>query len=135
MELLEKLKAWVVTFPLWGEAAPNVDTVGAAPENCGLFPLGAEELSRRADVLGNVTARYRWQFLLRRVALQQEDAARWLLEFQHWAQKHSQQDWGSVRAEKGKLVSAAQTGTGVYEVKLTVEAERYLPADEGEVEE
>lgn len=102
----------------------KIEGVGAEPDSCALFPLGVEERSRRADVLGNVSVRYRWQFLLRRIALHQESAARWLLEFQHWAQSHSQQDWGSVRAEKGKLVSTSQTGTGLYEVKLIIETEK-----------
>ena len=132
MDIFEKLKAWVVTFPLWGEVPLEVDTTAAVPDSCGLFPLGAEQLSRREDVVGNATVRYRWQFLLRRRALHQEDAARWLLAFQDWALENGCQNWGTVRAEKGKLVSVSQTGTGLYEIKLTVEAERYLPVGGGD---
>lgn len=131
MEILEKMRDWILGFPGWGSQELQIDDLAAAPDQCGLFPTGMEQVSCREDVLGNVTAVWRCHFLLRRTALRCEDAAAWLLDFQDWVRSQSLQGkaphFGDapgqerVRAEMGKLSSAAQTGTGVYELKITAE--------------
>ena len=126
MEQLEELKNWIMGFPLWGDVVLTVDITGAEPGACGLFPVGMEQLSLRQDVLGQTVRRLRQQFLLRRQAVRGQDAAGWLLEFQKWAAEnaHLAPQFGAqqqLRAEKGRLVTAAQTGLGLYEVRLTVE--------------
>ena len=128
MELLQSIKNWLVTFPLWGEQELHMDTTAAEPDNCGLFPLGQEVLQTRQDVLGTTRQQLRYTFLLRRLALRQEDAAAWLLALQDWVRQQSLRQLAprlgehcTFRAEKGKLVSATQTGSGTYEVKIITE--------------
>lgn len=126
MEQLEALKNWIMTFPRWGNAPLTVDITGAEPGDCALFPVGMEQASIRQDVLGQTVRRLRQQFLLRRSAVRGQDAAGWLLEFQRWVAEnaHLAPRFGAqqlLRAEKGRLVTAAQTGLGLYEVRLTVE--------------
>ena len=126
MEHLEELIAWLMTFPQWGDADLTVDITGTAPGDCGLFPLGVEVLESREDVLGRRHSRLRQQFLLRRTGVRGADAAAWLLAFQQWAARHADDapQFGTrqvLRAEKGRLINAAQTGTGTYEVRLTAE--------------
>ena len=79
MELLEQIKNWLVTFPQWDEQVLHIDTTAGKPDCCGLFPLGQELLETKQDVLGNVSQKLRYSFLLRRVAPRQESAAVWLL--------------------------------------------------------
>ena len=131
MEMLEKMRAWLMGYPGWGDRELCIDSTQAEPGSCGLFPAGLEMVSRREDVLGNVAEMWRCHFLLRRIALRQEVAAAWLLDFQDWVRSQSLQGltprFGDIpgqermRAEKGKLLSVSQTGTGTYELKLTAE--------------
>ena len=134
MTNLTKLRNWLLTFPLWDEGwVLHTDHTEAQPGNSGLFPLGAEELSRREDVLGNVTVQCRYRFYLYRVTQQADPQAnaRWLLELQEWIRQHSATgaapQFGDdpkqerLRAEKGKLNEVSQTGTGTYIVTLTAE--------------
>lgn len=136
MTALEKMVQWLKTFPLW-EDDLHIDDLGAAPSNTGLYPGGLEEVSRREDVLGNVTVVCRLHFLLyRRTARQQDngESSRWLLQLQDWVQKQSAAGLAPVfgddpkkeriRAEKGKLQEASQTGTGKYAVAITAEFEK-----------
>ena len=136
MTALEKMVQWLKTFPLW-EDDLHIDDLGAAPSNTGLYPGGLEEVSRREDVLGNVTVVCRLHFLLyRRTARQQDngESSRWLLQLQDWVQKQSAAGLAPVfgddpqkeriRAEKGKLQEASQTGTGKYVVAITAEFEK-----------
>lgn len=134
MTNLTELGNWLRTFPKWDEGwVLHTDRTEAEPGNSGLFPLGAEELSRREDVLGNVTVACRCRFYLYRVAQQADPHAnaQWLLEFQQWVQQQSAAgaapQFGDeprqerLRAEKGKLSEVSQTGTGTYVVTLTAE--------------
>ena len=136
MTALEKMVQWLKTFPLW-EDDLHIDDLGAAPSNTGLYPGGLEEVSRREDVLGNVTVVCRLHFLLYpRTARQQDngESSRWLLQLQDWVQKQSAAGLAPVfgddpkkeriRAEKGKLQEASQTGTGKYAVAITAEFEK-----------
>jgi len=134
MEDLERLKAWLLTYPNWGDGTLYVDCTEAAPDNAGVFPNGLEQIKRTEDVLGNVTVQCRYHFLLYRVCAGQQDGtqnAAWLLAFQKWVQQQSAAGlaprFGDVpaaeqlRAEKGKLQNAGQVGTGVYVVTLTAD--------------
>ena len=128
MEQLEQLKVWLMGFPQWGDVQLTVDITEAQPGACGLFPVGMEALEGREDVLGNRHSRLRQSFLLRRNAVRGVDAAAWLLAFSRWAVKNAAAApvFGArqtLRAEKGRLVNAAQTGTGLYEIRLTFEYE------------
>ena len=136
---LEKVQQWLLTYPQWEEGGLlYVDYTDAVPGNAGLYPNGLEEISRKTDVLGNVTVQNRYHFALYRVVTATEDntgSAQWLLEFQKWVQSQSAaglapqfgdepaQEW--IRAEKGKLKEVSQTGTGTYVVTLTAEFVKY----------
>ena len=135
MDDLEKLRQWVQTFPKWEEGnLLYIDYTGAVPGNTGLYPMGMELVSRQEDITGGITAQCRYRFSLYRVTTGQEDNtqnAAWLMEFQNWVLQQSLQGlaptFGDVpareriRAEKGRLKSGSQTGTGVYSVELTTE--------------
>ncbi len=135
MEALESVRQWVQTFPQWEEGnLLYIDYTAAVPGNTGLFPLGLEEVGRTADILGGVTVRCRYRFSLYRVTTGQDDGtetAGWLLAFQNWVQEQSARGLAPVfgddparetlRAEKGRLKQAGQTGTGIYCVELIAE--------------
>lgn len=136
MTALEKMKAWLQTFPLW-QGELQVDVSGAMPGEQGLFPQGIQEISRKTDVSGNVTAINRLRFLLYRMApLGQEEHSLWLLKLQDWIQRQSGEglapQFGDdpqrerIRAEKGRLLSAPQSGTGRYAVEITADYILYL---------
>ncbi len=134
MTALEKLIAWLITFPLWEEETLYVDYLEAAPGNAGLYPEGLEEISRKSDILGNVTVKNRLHFVLYRRTPGQQDGREnslWLLQLQNWIQQQSaagvaphfghEPDREILCAQQGKLKSADQTGTGKYTVNLTAE--------------
>lgn len=134
MTNLTKMRNWLRSFPLWDDSWElHTDHTDAQPENSGLFPLGAEELSRREDVLGNVTVHCRYRFYLCRVAQQADPQANaaFLLELQEWVRQQSatgaapqfgdEPKQERLRAEKGRLREVSQTGTGTYIVTLTAE--------------
>lgn len=130
---LEKLLSWLKTYPHW-EGQLYTDHTEAAPVNNGVYPLGLEELERKEDVLGNVTARCRYRFTLQRMVTGQADNtahAQWLLGLQSWVQAQcaarlaptfgDEPAREQIRAEKGRLKDASQTGTAVYTVTITAE--------------
>ena len=139
MEALEKVKAWLQTFPLWAQAPLHIDNTGAEPINCGLFPVGVEELGRKEDLLGNRQIDCRQTFLLRRIAQREEIAAGWLMALQQWVQQQNaagtaprlgdvaEKCW--VRAEKGRLSAANQTGTATYEIRIVFDYTEILEAE------
>lgn len=117
-------------FPGWGEVALSIDTTDPTPGSCGLFPLGTEEISRREDLLGNVTCRLRQTFLLRRVAVRGEDAAAFMAALSRWIWEQPAPDLGAdtrIRGEKGRLASVDRTDTATYEMKIIAEFEKEIP--------
>ena len=128
--MLERVCSWLQTFPLW-EGTLQVDYADAIPGSTGLYPRGITELSRREDVLGNVTVRCSWGFALQRAALPGEENARWLLDLQNWVMEQERlgltPKFGDdpkterLRAQEGKLNNSFQTGSGLYTVQLTAE--------------
>lgn len=131
--MIQRMANWLQTYPLW-EGKLTVDYLGSAPGSVGLYPAGVEELDRREDVAGNVTASCRCLFDLRRVTTGQQDCrehAQRLLDFCQWVNRQSRMGLAPkfgdeparerIRAEKGKLQSASQTGTATYTVRLTAE--------------
>ncbi len=134
MTVLEKLRQWLMTFPQWDGNRMEIDYTDGVPGHTGLYPTGLQELRRREDVLGNITADCRYVFSLYRLTHGQQDNeenAQWLLALQDWVQAQSAAGlaptFGDVpagerlRAENGRLKSADQTGTAVYAVTLTAE--------------
>ncbi len=119
---LEKLQAWLSSYPHWGDC----------PANICVLPKGLEETSRRADVLGNVLVGCRyyvtlfWEMATR--GNEAEDAEK-LLKFIQWVQFQSGSglapQFGDVpaqekmRTEKGGLTPGAQIVT--YTVTLVAD--------------
>ena len=131
MNILNLVCQWLKTYSGWSDGL-QVNFTGAMTGNAGLFPQGVEELSRRQDVLGNITTRNRLSFSIIRVTdMNGEKQAAWLLDFQNWVQQQSAAGnapvFGDVPrqerlwAEQGKLKSVSQTGTARYEVRLVAE--------------
>lgn len=128
--MLEKLKQWLQTFPLW-EDSIQLDYVEGGPGNTGLYPKGLTELSRREDVLGNLQVRCRLEVILRKNAARSEENARWLLEFETWVMEQDRlglaPEFGDdpklshIRASEGQLQSHTQVGSALYTVKLLAE--------------
>ena len=131
MTELEALRAWLRTFPGW-DSRLEVDLCDSIPGCTGLFPKGLQELSRREDVLGQLTIRYRWSFTLRRSAAgSSEENARWLIELQKWAAQQSRLGLAprfgddprqeQLRICEGSLVSRQQAGSIGYTALLTAD--------------
>ena len=128
--MLDRMRTWLQTFPRW-EGTLQLDYADGVPGNCGLFPRGITELSRREDVLGNTKIRYGCAFVLRKTAAAGEENARWLLEFQNWIAEQDRQglapQFGDepkserLRAYEGRLEKHAQTGSALYTVQLSAE--------------
>ena len=133
MTALEKIRDWLKTYPKWNETL-YVDYTAAVPGNTGVFPQGAQELSRRLDVMGNMTVQNRLSFTILRITAGRQDKeaqAAWLLDFQNWVQQQSVSRKAPVFgdepaneklwAEQGKLKGISQTGTARYTVRLIAE--------------
>ena len=108
---LDKLQAWLSTYPQWENC----------PANICVLPKGMEETSRREDVLGNTLVGCRYYVnLFWEMTGQGNDAenAERLLDFQHWVQQQSAEGLApcfgdvpaqeKIRAEKGGLTPGAQ---------------------------
>jgi len=134
MDVLLKLRQWLLTFPQWEEGnLLYIDFTDAVPGSTGLYPAGLEILSSNADVAGNVTLRCRYNFVLYRMGGGCPDGrdAAWLLDFQSWVLAQNaagltpvfgdEPALERIRAEKGKRKETSQPGTGVYAVVLTAE--------------
>ena len=128
MTVLEKITAWLKTFPQWEENA-GLDGMELTPGSIGLFPQGIEEIARREDVLGNVQVTSRFTMMVYRVAA--GDGPAWMLALQQWVNQQSAAGLAprlgdipekeQIRAEQGRLSAPNQTGTKRYAVKLTAE--------------
>ena len=138
MTVLNKLKGWLQTFPLWEPGTVlQVDHTGTCPGDIGIYPCGTEEVSRREDLMGTVTVHLREGYMLYRVVSGNGDYTRqseWLQALQEWVQTQSilgltpvmgdASDREQIRAEQGKLLSVSQSGQAKYSVRLTVDYEK-----------
>ena len=124
MDILEIVQRWLAQQGI----SVQVDTLGVVPENSGLYPQGRQELWRREDVLGGVTVRARYTFLLRFVAAPGEDFAGKMLRLQENAgsQPPVFGENQAFRAENGKCTKKAATGLWIYELRLIAEREESL---------
>ena len=128
--MLDTLTQWLRAYPKW-EGTLQLDYAEHVPGSSGLYPRGITELSRREDVLGNVSIRYSCLFLLRRAAGTREENARWLLDFQNWVAEQDRlglaPKFGNepkterLRAFDGRLDSHTQAGSSLYTVHICAE--------------
>ena len=134
MTALEKMRNWLMQFPVWNKPNLPVDFNDGIPEHCGLYCRGIEEISRKIDVLGNVELRSRLHFVFYRTADNSWDNienANWLLSLQEWVREQNllglspafgdvpSGEW--ISAENGRLLDTQQAGTARYAVDITVE--------------
>lgn len=141
---LQKIISWLKSWPGWQEEARlYVDYTDTVPGNCGLFPVGTEEVSRRTDVQGNLTVGYRFRFTLYRVAEHDDEglqSAQWAQDLQEWVRQQSTQGLAPVlgddpareqiRAEKGRLHKIRQPGNKMYAVDFTAEFIKFYEVKE-----
>ena len=65
MTALEKIRNWLDTYPGIGRLQGlKVDYYAAQPENSTIAPAGLVEISRKTDILGNVTVENQYNFAL-----------------------------------------------------------------------
>lgn len=138
MSDIEKIRNWLHQYPEINRiGALRVDYYTEQPNNGSIDPSGLVELSRKSDILGNVTVENQYNFGLYFVLAKspEDDAgatenADWLLEFQRWIQEQSVcrnvpvfgdvPESETISAQNGKVEAADEEGTGIYSVQLSV---------------
>lgn len=139
MNALEQITNFIKSYPGADILRDfRVDYTDQIPANGGIFPSGLVEISRKADIFGNVTVTNQYNFGLYYVFEKApgDDAgaavnADWLMDFQEWVQARSVLGeapvFGDVpRAEKitaqnGVLYSAEDEGLATYMVQVAVQ--------------
>lgn len=139
MTALEKIRDFVKSYPgsdIFRDF--HVDYTDQIPFNGGVFPSGLVEVSRKRDIVGNVTVTNQYNFGLYYVFEKSpgDDAgamenADWLMDFQEWVQERSvlcaAPTFGDdpknekITAQNGVLYDADEEGTAMYMVQLSVQ--------------
>ena len=145
MTALEKITAFVRSYPgadILSEF--RIDYTDQIPSNGSLYPSGLEEVSRKTDLMGNVTVTNQYNFGLYCVFekapgddVGAEVNAGWVMDFQEWAQEQSvlglAPAFGDVprqekiTAQNGVLYEAEDEGTAMYVVQLSVQFIKQFP--------
>lgn len=138
MSALEKVRNWLMTYPQIGRLQGLcVDYYSAQPNNGSIDPSGLVEISRKTDILGNVTVENQCNFALYFVLAKSPeddkgatDNADWLLDLQQWIQEQSIRrqapifgdvpETETISAQNGKVDAADEEGTGIYSVQLSI---------------
>lgn len=135
MTALDTMKEFVQSFPEYDVLSKlEIDYTDKVPCSGGLFPNGLVEVSRRKDLLGNVTVRNQYNFALYTVLEKYEDAtdnAEWQMAFQEWVQAQSAMGLAPafgdeprteiITAQNGALYSADEEGTAIYAIQINVQ--------------
>lgn len=143
MSAIDKIRDWLATFPDYHKLSDfNVDYTDKIPNNGGIFPSGLVEISRSADIMGNVTVENQYNFGLYYVFAKApgDDVgaainADWVMDFQSWVQEQSirrlaptfgdDPDTERIQAQNGVLYAADEEGTATYMVQLSVNYTRF----------
>lgn len=138
MSDLEKVRNWLHQYPEINRiGALRVDYYTEQPDNGSIDPSGLVEISRKSDILGNVTVENQYNFGLYFVLAKSpeddvgaKENADWLLDFQKWIQEQSIRrnvpvfgdvpESETISAQNGKVEAADEEGTGIYSVQLSV---------------
>lgn len=138
MTALEKLRRWLSVYPGYDILGQfSVDYTDQIPANGGVFPSGLVEISRKKDILGNVTIQNQYNFGLYYVFPKAPgddtgaaENADWIMDFQMWVQEQSalglapvfgDEPWvEQIQAQNGVLYDADDEGTATYMVQLSV---------------
>ena len=137
---LETVRDWLKTFPEFDLlSAFQFDFTDQIPGNGGIFPSGLLEISRKEDILGNVTVQNQYNFGLYYVLEKSpgDDVgalvnADWIMDFQEWVQEQSALErapqFGSktlyAQAQNGTLYDADEEGAATYMVQLSIVFEK-----------
>lgn len=144
---LERFRDWVLTCP---DVPPEfaIDYTNEVPNTGAIFPNGLVEVSRREDVLGNVTVHNQYNFALYYVYEKNEGddvTAKvnqdFVMAFQLWIQEQSARKlaptFGNrdtaqeiIRAQNGALYDTPDSGVGVYYVLVSVQFTKYYGTEE-----
>lgn len=136
---LQIMREFVASYPdadILGQF--TIDYTDHVPDNAGIFPSGLVEISRRSDLLGNVTVTNQYNFALYALLTKApgDDAgstynAEWLMDFQEWIQQQSAlglvPTFGDdahqevIQAQNGQLYSADEEGTALYVMQISVQ--------------
>lgn len=136
---LEKIRAWVSTFPEFDIlGAFQVDyTDHVNPGTGGIFPNGLVEIERRKDIVGNIAVLNQYNFGIYCVFEKDpgDDVgaalnADWVMEFQKWVQEQStlglaptfgdDPENEQIAAQNGVLYET-NDGAGTYMVQLSAQ--------------
>ena len=133
---LTKLRNWIKTFPGFDIlSAFRVDYTDQIPANGGVFPAGLVEISRKEDIVGNVTVTNQLNFglyyVFTRAAGDDIGAqinADWIADFQLWVQEQDIRglapSYGRrqrIKAENGALYATGDEGAATYMVQLSIQ--------------
>lgn len=140
MTALEKVRAWLRTFPDFDILTEfQVDYVDhAAPNNGGIFPSGLVEVERRRYIMGDITVTNQYNFAIYSAFYKADGDdtgatvnADWVMGFQEWVQAQSVRGlaptFGDVPnaerilAQNGILYEANGEGLATYMVQLSVQ--------------
>lgn len=134
---LETMREFVASYDAGILGLLAIDYTDRIPDAAGLFPAGMMEVSRRTDLLGNVTTENQLNFALY-VTLGKSpgddviatENAEWAMDFQRWVQQQSATGqaprFGDVPrterivASNGAIYGASDEGTAIYAIQLTV---------------
>ena len=138
MSAINKIRNWVKTYPGAGKVLDLfVDYYSMQLDGSSIAPSGMVEISRKEDILGNLTVENQYNFKLSFVfpKAPDDDAgaaenADWLLGFQEWVQAQSicrlvpvfgdDPSRETVKAQNGTNEYATIEGSGLYTVLLSV---------------
>lgn len=145
MTALEKMQQWIETFPGFDilTSGFHVDYTDAIPANGGIFPSGLVEVSRRRDIVGNVTVENQYNFGIYCVFEKPpgDDVgatinADWVMSFQEWVQEQSvtgkapafgdEPRSEKISAQNGTLYEPESSeGVAMYMVQLSVQFKKH----------
>lgn len=147
MTALEKIRKWIATYPGYDILASfQVDYTDQIPNNGGIFPSGLVEISRKKDIVGNITVVNQYNFGLYYTLFKSpgDDAgasvnADWVMDFQEWVQDQSiagkAPAFGDrarderIIAQNGMLYDSDKEGTALYSVQLSVQFTKFFKED------
>ena len=139
MSHLSRVMDWIATYEGYDILSYfRVDYTDQIPNNGGIFPSGLTEVSRRQDILGNVTVVNQENFGIYIVfdkapedTVAAADNQEWVSDFQQWVQDQSIQGlaptFGDVphteriTASNGALYAATDEGTATYMIQLSIQ--------------
>lgn len=147
MTHLETIRQWVMTYPEIDKVKGlGVDYYSEQQQKSSLAPAGLLEISRREDILGNITVENQYNFSIIFAFNKSPDDdvgatenAEFILGFQQWVQDQSIRrlvpTFGddprneTVKAQNGELTFADTDGTGYYTVLLSINFTKFYRGD------